>query len=223
MRRETYQYKEPIHQQSERNKKKKKRCTSSKRSQQKIKKLAKIAEVRNEYETQLYNAKDNFENDETWSIIMSPDEKEDLKNLLNESYEWVYSKVAVETPEEIVERRMALDSIVAPIQERASEYKTYPKSVQTLKDLINEVNDTIINKWPLNRIKAPKEQKKSVISLMNDDVEWLEEIELEIENNHLMPWDEKPASTKDVELRIRKLTDLFDKLKDSVRRIDGEL
>ena len=68
--------------------KKKKRCISSKRSQQKIKRPAKIAGVRNEYGKQLYGTKDNIENDETWSIIMSPDEKEDLKTLLNESYEW---------------------------------------------------------------------------------------------------------------------------------------
>ena len=37
---------------------------------------------------------------------------------------------------------------------------------------------------------------------MNDDVECLEEIEHELENNHLMLCDEKPASTKDVDLRI---------------------
>ena len=71
--------------------------------------------MRNEYWKQLYGTKDNIENDETWSIIMSPDEKEDLKTLLNESYEWV------DTLEEIVKLRMALDNIVAPIHEGANE------------------------------------------------------------------------------------------------------
>ena len=184
--------------------------------------LAKIAETRNEYETQLYNAKDNFENDEIWSIVISPEEKENIRKYLNESYEWVFSKVNVETADEIIDRRNQLEELITPIQIRVNEYKTFPKALAKLKDLIHTVNITIDNKWPLSGIRVPKDQRKMIVSYMNEVSDWIDEFESEIESNKLKPWDEMPVTTNDVDLKTRKLNALFNKLKESVRRDDDE-
>ncbi|EAX91073.1 dnaK protein [Trichomonas vaginalis G3] len=178
--------------------------------------LSKIAEARNSYETALYNARENLQSDETWSVIVSEEEKKKLTDHIKNAVSWIDSGAQAETSDEITQRRAELDQIIVPIQDRVSEFKLLPIAVNKLEAIAKDVNTSVNKVWPLQGLGAPRILRNSLLESMNEAFEAVEEIREAQKNKK--PWEEQPAKTTEIELRIRKLQDQFENVKNNLKQ-----
>lgn len=179
--------------------------------------LAKIAEARNSYESTLFTARENLASDETWKHVVTESERQKLTDHISSAVKWIESGAQVETSDEIVARRNELDSIILPIIDRASEYKLMQPSIEKLESAIKDVNTTVNKVWPLQSLAPTKVLKRALMESVDEALECIDEVKQA--RISTKPWDDQPYSVKDVELKTRKLLDLFETVKGSVKPV----
>ena len=176
--------------------------------------LAKVAEARNTLESLLFELRESHQHDPIWLKVMSSDEKTNVNKTLKEVVDWLDSHSEFEDESVLKQKTKELEDSVKNIKYRVQEARSRESTVSELEYMLNDMQDAVLNRWPAQKLKVPKQQKKAVLNHVKMTREWLDR-KLK-EQEELDPWDEPTLTTKEIELRIKKLGDAFKNLEEGV-------
>jgi molecular chaperone DnaK (HSP70) len=176
--------------------------------------MSKIAEARNTLESLVFELKDALSRDAVWLKVTSEDEKREVQEQLTRVSQWLEEHHEFEDDSELKNETRVLEQSVKAIRYRVHESRTRESSIQELEYLLNEMQDSVLNRWPAKKLHVPKQQKKAILNHVKTTREWLER-KME-DQAELEPWDDPVLKTSELELRIKKLGDSFRALEEGV-------
>ena len=180
-------------------------------------KLLKISEIRNLLESLLFEINENIEKDPIWILVSSNEDKIIIKDLINKYRNWIDNLINEKEEEEYKEKLKNLTELIKPIQYRVQEYRTRNLIIKEIENLMNEIENSIFKIWPMRGLKIPKNPKKITLDLINNTKQWLNN--KKIEQEKLNSWENPILITSDIEIKKKKLNDMFIKLDESIQEI----
>ena len=194
--------------------------------------LAKIAEAHSSLEALIFELRDALAKDHTWQTVASHDEQVNLNHSISQVQEWLLNITEFsqkkdhdndhneifenffEDDTELREKARVLEEEAKPIRYRVTESHSREAAILELEYLLNEMQDSVLNRWPARKLRVPKAQKKAILNHVKMTKDWLKrQIE---EQKQLDPWDDPILKTSDIQLRIQKLGDAFKNLEEKI-------
>lgn len=176
--------------------------------------IAKVAEARNTLESLLFELRESHLHDPIWIKVMSAPEKVTVNKTLEDIVVWLDSNSDFEDESILKQKTKELEDSVKNIKYRVQEARSRESTVSELEYMLNDMQDAVLNRWPAQKLRVPKQQKKALLNHVKSTREWLDR-KLK-EQEELEPWDEPALKTNDIEIRIKKLGDAFKNLEEGV-------
>lgn len=180
--------------------------------------LSKLQESKDRFLSSLFELKSNFTENILFQNILSKDDKEYVKRIIETYTNWFEKHNSSTTHSIFIKQRNKLLEDIDEYIVRVYEITFREKNIMILKELLDEIKVSVLVKWKKQNVKIPKKQRKALLSHVTQTNEWLERMIKEQED--LNPYDEPVLLSKDIEKRIKILNEIFNNLKESIKRND---
>jgi hypothetical protein len=168
------------------------------------KRIEKLKQLQNDYETLIYSSRDFLEEEENSAYFKSEDDKEKLKLFLNEAEAWLYGAGSDSEFDIMKGKLRVLEKKISPIKKRKNTRQQVPEEIENLKAKLDE-NLASFNKHARKNNWLPKDELDEYKQLVIETRDYLDTKLVEIQE---IPLHRKlPFTIGDVQKEVKKVTD----------------